>query len=67
MGSHSCLGVCVQLIAARQRDHSFCVSASMDRVAGLPDGDNFVRVTFRPAVYRQSVRLGDKPLETQEQ
>jgi hypothetical protein len=23
-----------------------------------------VRVTLRPVVYRQSVRLGDKPLET---
>jgi hypothetical protein len=26
-----------------------------------------VRVNFRPAVYSQSVRLGDKPLETHDQ
>jgi hypothetical protein len=38
----------------------------LNTAADLPDGDSIVRVrvSLRLAVYRQSVHLGDKPLET---
>jgi hypothetical protein len=40
---------------------------TVDRVIQLLHTENRVRITLRLAVYRQSVRLGDKPLETHDQ
>jgi hypothetical protein len=55
---------------SRRVVHSVLENDGMDHDHFLPNPSSYsgsVRVTLRLAVYRQSVRLGDEPLETHDQ
>jgi hypothetical protein len=58
------------LVISWQRIHSRALATLSSQLNCQPSA-NWIRirvtVTLRPAVYRQSVRLGDKPLETHDQ